>query len=111
MGSNRIFSTKWQKVQEQVEAFRNFSLPPDLTHLTGISYGQISTTTVSNIWFGTKANVEVTLNIIMIDSVDVAMLAFSNYYTYSAFVQEIIKTLTYPANEDVIASVGAFFQE
>lgn len=80
--------------------------PPGSSGLVkAIVWGSMDLTTAENKWFGIPAGRQVKLNVISVETNDVSMAFFTDYFLYGTLVNDITSAFAYQANAQAAQTI------
>jgi len=94
-----IFAESASHAEAEIANFSRLEAPGNLQHLQEITIGTLHATTLHNEWFGVSAGRKVTLRVLNLHS-SMGIGFFAELPHYNILVQEIVSSLTSPANAE-----------
>ena len=102
----QLFEETEQTFQDAVNSWPSLELASGSSGmLTEIRYGTLPVTTVANEGFGIVAGRAVTLKVVAVTTRGIAMGVSTDYFLYSALVNDITSTFAAPANRDATQEI------
>ncbi|CAE7040643.1 unnamed protein product [Symbiodinium sp. CCMP2592] len=87
---------------------KSFTVPTDVLSVKTIKYGSMDLTTKKNDYFGIRAGDSIGVRILNVEPSSANIGGF-NYYDYATLVQDIVKVMQDPRNQDATGKVLKWF--
>ncbi|CAE7362237.1 unnamed protein product [Symbiodinium necroappetens] len=106
----QLFEETVETAQEDWKVYaKHFQVPKDVHSVKAINYATLELTTKKNDYFGIHAGERVFVRILNVESSSKSIGGL-NYYDFATLVQDIVKVMLDPSNEEATGTVLKWFE-